>query len=269
LVPRIPAWFLPFFIFRFSAFNGNFTRLSWQTQPNAHEIFTTQRRIANAQLPYLGVADILSRMNARYRPVIFAVAALMAVWLAALGGYALSDHFKMTADKLRAYIQGTDLSKLSGEARAKALRDLADKINALSPEERRQARVDRLWSEWFGEMTEEEKGRFLDATLPSNFHQMLVSFEQQPPEKRQKAIDDAIKQLRQARENPSKNPNNSDPNATNGPPVLSEDLQKKVTTIGLNSVYSTSSAETKAELAPLLEEIQKNMESGRMFRGGR
>jgi hypothetical protein len=80
-------------------------------------------------------------MNARYRPVMFAAAALLAVWLAALGGYALSDHFKMTAEKLRAYIQRTDLSNLSGAARAKALRDLADKINALPPEERRQARV--------------------------------------------------------------------------------------------------------------------------------
>jgi hypothetical protein len=216
---------------------------------------------------YLGLADILSRMNARYRPVIFAVAALMAVWLAALAGYALSDHFKMTVDKLFAYVQSTDLSKLSGEARAKALRDLADKINALSPEDRRQARVDKIWSQWFQEMTEEEKGRFMDATLPSGFHQMLASFEQQPPEKRQKAIDDAIKQLRQARENPTQKSSHPDSNATNGPPVLSEDLQKKVTTIGLNSVYSSSSAETKAELAPLLEEIQKNMETGRMFRG--
>jgi hypothetical protein len=197
------------------------------------------------------------------------VAALMAVWLVTLGGYALADHFKMTAEKLRAYLQNTDFSKLSGEARAKALRDLADKINALSPEDRRQARVDRLWSPWFQAMTEEEKGRFLDATLPSGFHQMLTSFEQQPPEKRQKAIDDAIKQLRLARDNPPQKSNRTDPNATNAPPVLSADLQKKVTTIGLNSVYSTSSAETKAELAPLLEEIQKNMETGRMFRGGR
>jgi len=207
-------------------------------------------------------------MNARYRPVIFAVAALMAVWLAALGGYALSDHFKMTVEKLRAYIQGNDLSKLSGEARAKALRDLADKINALSPEDRRQARVDRLWSQWFREMTEDEKGQFLDATLPSGFQQMLASFEQQPQAKRQKAIDDAIKRLRQEREHPQQPGNPPDPNDTNAPPVLSDDLQQKVTTIGLSSVYGTSSAETKAELAPLLEEIQKNMESGRLFRGG-
>jgi hypothetical protein len=207
-------------------------------------------------------------MNARYRPVIFALAALLGVWLAALGGYALSDHFKMTAEKLLAFVHGTDLSKLSGAARAKALRDLADKINALSPEERQQARVDRLWNEWFRDMTEEEKGQFLDATLPSGFHQMLASFEQQPPEKRQKAIDDAIKKLRQARDNPPQKSKEPNPNDTNAPPVLSEDLQKKVTTIGLNSVYSSSSAETKAELAPLLEEIQKTMESGRMLRGG-
>jgi hypothetical protein len=208
-------------------------------------------------------------MNARYRPIIFAVVALMGVWLAALGGYALSEHFKMTADKLRAFVHDTDLAKLSGSSRDQALRELADKINALSPEERRQARVDRLWNEWFREMTEEEKGRFLDATLPSGFHQMLASFEQQPPEKRQKAIDDAIKRLREARDNPPDKPKETNPNDTNAPPVLSEDLQKKVTAIGLNSVYSSSSAETKAELAPLLEEIQKTMESGRLLRGGR
>lgn len=206
-------------------------------------------------------------MKARQRPLFIAVVSLVMAWLLALGGFALASHFKMTAEKLRAYLAGTDLNSLTGEARAKALRDLEDKINALSPDERRRARLGKLWNQWFQEMTEEEKSAFLEATLPSGFKQMLTSFEQQAPEKRKQAIDNAIKNLRQAREETPEEwqKSNTNQNNTN---VLSEDLQKQVAVIGLKSVYSDSSAETKAELAPLLEEVQKNMETGRMFRRG-
>ncbi len=207
-------------------------------------------------------------MNARRRPLYFALTALVAAWLLALGGYALAAHWKMTAEKLRAYLAQTDLNQLSGEARARALRDLEAKINALSAEERRNARLGRLWEKWFEEMTEEEKSAFLEATLPTGFKQMLTSFEQLAPEKRRQAIDNAIKNLKAARESSPEEFQKASAGRTNGP-VLSEDLQKQVAVIGLKSVYSDSSAEAKAELAPLLEEIQKNMESGRMFRGGR
>jgi hypothetical protein len=206
-------------------------------------------------------------MNARRRPIFFAVAGLLAAWLLAMAGYALAEHWKMTADKLRAYLEQTDLNQLSGEARARALRDLADKINALSPEERRNARLGHLWNTWFEEMTEAEKSAFLDATLPTGFHQMLASFEQLAPEKRKQAIDNAIKNLKAARESSPEDYQKANAGRTNGP-VLSENLQKQIAVTGLKSVYGDSSAETKAELAPLLDEIQRNMETGRLFRGG-
>lgn len=199
--------------------------------------------------------------------MVYALLALAAAWGIALGGYALAGHWKMTAEKLRAYLTGVDLNKLSGDARARALRELEDKINALSPEERRRARVDHLWSQWFAEMTEEEKSQFLDATLPTGFKQMLNSFSQLAPEKRKQIIDRSINNLRQARENPPPDSSQTNGANTNGP-VLSDQLQKQVAVIGLKSVYSDSSAETKAELAPLLEEVQKTMESGRLNRGG-
>src|SRR5439155_20253556 len=195
------------------------------------------------------------------------VAILVVAWVVAIAGYSISKNSKMTADKLRAFTQSVDLRKLSGEARVKAIRELAEKMNRLSPEGRRKARLERVWQGWIEEMTDEEKGTFIDLTMPTGFKQMLTSFEQLPEEKRRKAIGDAMKRLKEAQEN-LKEDGEASPGA-HGPPVLSEELQQRITKIGLKTFYSESSAQTKAEMAPLLEELQRTMESGRMFRGNR
>ena len=172
----------------------------------------------------------------------------------------------MTAEKVRAYLHKVDLRHLTGQARAKALHKLADQLNSLSPEERRTARLDREWNQWFKEMTDQEKADFLDATLPSGFKQMLTAFEELPADKRKKAVEDALDRLKKAGDDPTLR----EQWLVEGeapPPQMSEELQKKVAAAGLKSFYSQSSAQAKAELAPLLEELQRSMESGRLFRG--
>ncbi|MEO6036254.1 MAG: hypothetical protein ABIQ35_13440 [Verrucomicrobiota bacterium] len=200
-------------------------------------------------------------MNPRRRTILLAAVSFIAVWLIAWTGYTIARNSKMTAEKVRAFLSQTDLRKLSAEKRAKALRDLAAKINSLSAEERRKFRGSSLMAGWFNEMSEAEKGEFLEATMPGGFKQMITAFEQMPADKRKRAMDDAVKRLREAPSDSPKIPGDSKVG-----PALSEDLQKKVATIGLKSFYSQSSAQTKAEMAPLMEEIQKGMESGRMFR---
>ena len=204
-------------------------------------------------------------ISQRKRAVVWAAVALVGIWILALGGFWVSDSLKVTTAKVRAYVESVDLNKLSAAARAKALQNLADKINALSLEERQQMRLDRSAYRWFDQMTEEEKGSFIEATMPTGFKQMISAFEEMPEERRRRVIGDA---LRNMRESGGRAPGGQGAmgQGTNGLPI-SEELQAKVRTIGLKSFYSQSSAQTKAELAPVLEELQRAMESGRAFRG--
>ena len=202
--------------------------------------------------------------NPRHRFIVRAVAAIAAVWLAAWAGFYFFENRKVTADKVRVYVESVDFSKLTGAARAQALKDLTDKLNSLSYEERQRLRGDKLMQDWFATMTDDEKAQFIEATMPTGFKQMIGAFEQMPDDKRRKAIDDALKNLRAAN---GRNPGGGGPRGgTNAPPPISPELEAKVRSIGLNSFYSQSSAQTKAELAPLLEELQRQMESGRMLR---
>jgi hypothetical protein len=202
-------------------------------------------------------------LSQRWRPVVYSLLAVLAIWAVAAIGFRIARNATMTAEKVRAYAASVDLRKLSGAERAKALKELADKLNALSTEERRMARFERIATDWFDAMTEDEKAAFLEATMPTGFKQMLASFEQMPEERRKRAVDDALRRLKEERDKIADG--SLPPGATNGP-VLSPELQAKVRTIGLNTFYSQSSAQTKAELAPVLEELQRVMESGRPFR---
>ena len=203
--------------------------------------------------------------NPRQRPVVLAMIALVLIWAVAIGGYELAKNARVTPEKLRAYVESVDFSHLSAAERAAAIKKFADMLNALSLEERRSLRLKRM--AWFDQMTEAEKSEFLEATLPTGFKQMLAAFEEMPPEKRQKVVDQAVKQMKEAGEKMAGGGQSTPAGA--GGPGLSPELQEKVTKIGLQSFYSQSSAQTKAELAPLLEEMQRQMESGRMLRGPR
>ena len=88
-----------------------------------------------------------------------------------------------------------------------------------------------------------------------------------PDDKRKRAIDDALKKLKEDQNSAKSGAPGENGGGTNGPAVLSKEVEAKVRTIGLKTFYSESSAQTRAELAPVLEELQRSMESGRALRG--
>jgi response regulator RpfG family c-di-GMP phosphodiesterase len=82
-------------------------------------------------------------------------------------------------------------------AKAFQVRALEQKVSYLV-EERQKARFERVSLRWLEAMTEEEKGAFIEATMPTGFKQMLTAFEQLPEEKRARAINEAVRRLREA-----------------------------------------------------------------------
>ena len=206
-------------------------------------------------------------MSPRYKILVYGVVSFLAVWVVAFGAYHIAASRKVTVDKVRSYAGSIDLNKLSAAERAKAIARLAAMLNALSYDERREARLGRMWEQWFAQMTDAEKAQFIELTMPTGFKQTIAAFEKLPEEKRQRAIDEALRGLRDAQTQMKKS-GAAMPASTNAP-ALSEDLRKQIATIGLKSFYGDSSAQTKAELAPVVEEMQRMMESGQFILGGR
>lgn len=204
-------------------------------------------------------------MNPRHRPVFLGLLILAGLWLLAGAGYWYAQSTRVTAAKVRTYLQSVDLRSLKGEARAKAIRELVRRLNALSWEERREARLGADWEPWLAAMTEDEQGAFIESTLPTGFKQVLSAFEELPEAQRRRTIDDAVKRLREAQtelagaEIPPEW-------GTNGPPILSDEVRQRAVKTGLKTFYGESSAQMKAELAPVLEEMQRMMEGGVFLR---
>lgn len=212
-------------------------------------------------------------INEQRRFLIVAVLFLVVIWVVSYAGYKISTHYKVTADKVSSYVVSTDLSKLTPSERQKALDKLADLINSLQYEERRKVRLHADWRRLFDQMTEQEKSDFIEKTVPVGFKQMLEAFEKLPEDRRKKVINDALKRLKEAQETLAAENQNAQSVAFNSrgtnAPVLSAELEQKIRVIGLKTFYNNSSAQTKAELAPVLEEIQRLMERGDAFRGMR
>ena len=199
----------------------------------------------------------------RNQPLYWGAVAIVVGWALCWGCYTLAKRSRMTAAKVTAYQNSLDLERMTPEQRRKALEELLKKLNRLSAEERSRWHFDR---DWFRQLTEEEKERFIDGFLPGEMKRALAEFEKMPKERQQKDIDDALRELRQHAAS-GRRPAGGRPGETNGP-LVSPDLDRKIRVMGLNAVYGQSSAQTKAELAPLLLEVQRQMEGGQLDLNG-
>jgi hypothetical protein len=185
------------------------------------------------------------------RITIFLSAAL-AAWIIVLASIHWVRSMKPTPEKIQAYLEKKgDLSALDSKSRAALLQRVADDMNRIDYRQQYALRRgDGAFNRFFSSITPEERNLFLERTLPRGYSQMMQAFNKMTPEQRKRIVERTLSDLDGAAAR------------TRGPgdPALTPEQSGKMISIGLDAFYADASAETKMDLAPVVERFQQIMQ---------
>lgn len=178
--------------------------------------------------------------------------ALIVVWTVVAGAIAFARAQRQTAEKTLAYLAAHPLAGKSEAERARILAGMAERVNRLEFEERQKFRYEGDLRAWFEELTEAERIRYVELTLPRGLQQLMEAFNEMTPAKRKQIVNRALNDLARAREE-----------MPDAPPALSDENLQRIVNEGMKSFLRDASAETKLDLQPVIEQMQQIMQMAR------
>tara|TARA_R110002096_G_scaffold33146_29_gene95952 strand:+ start:1849 stop:2451 length:603 start_codon:yes stop_codon:yes gene_type:complete len=198
-------------------------------------------------------------MNVRNRILIRGVFGLIVVWGLVFGIVKIAGSMKPTAEKVLSLFDKKPLSEIEdAEERKQVIGEVADMLNQMEASEVA-ILGDRDKSDprrdLFREMSPEEQRYFFEKRVGRAFEQMMQSFNEMDRDERKRIVERTLKQMQ----------NGDDGSRQGRVDEQDPELAEKMAEAGLEAYYSDASVETKIDLAPLLEEMQRTM--GRL--GGR
>ncbi len=175
--------------------------------------------------------------------------ALAAVWLVAGLGIWWLHATRPTVQSVSTFLDRSDIAAKTGRDRERIIHRAENQLNDLTPEGRGELQKNGSTRRFFGALSREEQGAFLDATLPADFRQLMEVFNKMEPAKRKQFVTRAMEEMKKhAGDEP--------------PPGVDDDTRAKIVDQGLKSFYADANADTKIDLAPLIEQMQRSLQFG-------
>ncbi|MEO1237081.1 MAG: hypothetical protein AAFX76_09865 [Planctomycetota bacterium] len=171
------------------------------------------------------------------------------VWLIVAAGTAWLNAVETTPATVVAFVEETPWDALAGEASASAVGELAEKVNALPPEDRLNAEVFAAVRGWFESQSPEARQRYLEQTLPRGLEQMIAAVNAMEPEQRRALIEEASSRL-EALEGVAL-------------PELDPEEFDALLQQGVGTFLREASPETKLDLLPLIQRMQDQLRETR------
>ena len=177
-----------------------------------------------------------------------AALALAAVWIVAGLGLWYLRATRPTPQSVTAFLDGANVAAKSGRDRDKLIGRAASQLNDLSFAQRQELQKNGSTRRFFTALTKPEQSAFLDATLPADFRQMMEVFNKMDPAKRKEFVARAVDEMKK--------------HAGEPPPEMDEGMRDRIVDQGLKSFYTDADAGTKIDFAPLIEQMQRNLQFG-------
>ena len=182
---------------------------------------------------------------------------LAVIWGLVWGVMTMTGMFRETPEKVIAYIESNPLTEEEDpDKRMEIIGTLADKLNQLDHEQIRDFEQEPggrrdMGEKFFRNMTPEEQHFFMEKRIGKAFNQMMQAFNDMEREERKRFVERTLTRMREdeGERVQLERLEEADPEATD-----------RIVNEGLRAYYQEASAETKMDLAPLMEQMQRNLQ---------
>jgi hypothetical protein len=190
-----------------------------------------------------------------FRNILFALSALVLIWSGVAAVMHATEKHTSSPEKViglvdkSPWLNGSDVSDAE---RRKHIDSIIASVNLLDFDQRKQMRENdhEKWDAFMKSLNKEERGHFLQETVEQHFKSVMKAFNEMSHEERQKIVDQSLRDMkRQEAEG-----RNIDRLQEEDEKVFHSVVEK-----GLGAYYEDASAETKMDLAPLMEQMQQRM----------
>lgn len=185
------------------------------------------------------------------RVILQALLVLVVVWAAVIGVRSVAGSKRATAARISQTLAEQNFADWSGgpppgasaDDRKPRLREVADLFNRLDFNERQKARDQRLGEDFFRNLSPAEKEYFVELTVAKSMDNFIRALDGMDPEERRKFVEDGLREIERGRT----------AEEMERARELSEEMLARITEEGMKAYYRNADADTKLDLAPLME----------------
>lgn len=201
--------------------------------------------------------------------ILKAIIALALVWGVVWAVRTWAGSRKVTAERVEKEIKEVEFEDWSANMgrsddpaeREKEIRNIAEMINRLDFKEREKNRENRSGEEFYKKLSPEERTLFVDLTVMESMNRFMAALDELKPAERKRFVTQALREIDDGRT----------AEEMTRVRALGDNLLDRISEEGMRAYFTKASADTKLDLAPLLEAMNEVMQGmrGNQFGPGR